>query len=194
MLMHARTAMIRKLSAAAANVQSVFDPLNKSANAVLSVGNTVLNSNDPSVANSRTTTPNSSGKHHLAMQLVTSSSAGSAIELTGLDNWSLQNSGTGPYALIHAGSTAGFIPDQSPATGDILHVAYDADAGEIFLGLNSTYYAFSGPSVVTAGSVPTTPTFTTTPGSELYVTGYAGSFDNLTILAPTPPPGWLSWG
>lgn len=98
------------------------------------------------------------------------------------------------------GVTSSVTPSGAfPATGDILKIAYDADAGNLWIGLNSTWYGASG-SLTGSPETGGDPTLSGVAGRELYPNhGNAGGPAQVAYIncgqrpfSYTPPTGYKS--
>ena len=112
----------------------------------------------------------------LAGTLGTANSWGMLVSST----WNIVANGFGTF--VDTGVTAN--------NNDIINVAWDA--GNLYLGINGTYYNSSGSST---GSSPTTPTFTGITGPVFPFGTVATTSSNMTLNpSPTPPAGFAAWG
>lgn len=109
---------------------------------------------------------------------VATSSANLSAELgSDTGGWGLygKRADTGHPLMEHNGSVTNFNTIANGIQGTVYRVAYDADAGNVWFGVDSVWAGGGDPS---AG---TTPTFTVTPGTALFLAGAAQN-DQMSIL------------
>lgn len=208
MLMAARMAMSRASAAAGAS-GSVFNPADKAANAVLTAGNTTLNGNsgaNPAGARGTLSHAASTGLWYFTVTFTTFASptgnAGAGIGTSGASltggpgvgsSCSVSPYGTGWTIYNTFGGPDGDI-GPSPANGDIANIAWNSGTGQVYFGINGTYYDSSG---AATGSSPTTPSVTLVTSTSFPLAwAYQGTSSDL-IINTTPlstPSGFTNWG
>jgi hypothetical protein len=200
MLMLAKTALMWAKGVAGA--AGPWNSADKTANAVLTVGNTILNSNG-SVGGVRGTVSHaaSTGSWYFTIKFVGTPSSGNIVGL-GTSTASLSTvKSTGQFGVASAGfawdlwNNTGAIGSisVSAAAGATWGFAWDSTAGSLYIALNGTYYNASGGSV---GSSPTVPTMSSVTGTLFPLALCTNTNEDVT-LDTNPvgtPAGYTNWG
>lgn len=183
---------------------STWNPADATSGAVLTVGNTVLNSTGTGTPKgARGTLSHSTGKWYFEITITGNrndegfglANATSALSGVGndADSWGLDNDGS--WEVNHNGSLSPTLGASSLGTLT-WQIACDLTGGKLYFGVAGSYY--NGTTGATNGDpvAGTNPTFTSVSGT-LFPIGVAESTTNSVTLntnPSSPPSGYTNWG
>lgn len=173
-----------KASSGASHTYTTWDPAHKGTLIVLSGGNLGINNSSGAAWNMVISTQaKTTGKWYAEFKdndgtaysfgcgfgVATSSASLSAELGSDAEGWGLygKRSDTGHPLMEHSGAVTNYNTMTNGVTGSSMKVAYDADSGKVWLGQDAEWAGGGDPA---AG---TTPTFTVTAGTPLYLAAAA---------------------